>query len=63
MKKWAAQVDTQRRVHREMAAAAFSTRTSQTSNSEFLYVKGQDVSDIYAQEDFEDGDGDNLSTM
>jgi cell division control protein 24 len=61
MKKWAAQVDTQRRVWRDHARASNSTTHSKPSGSDvqFNYMRDQVLENPY-QEDDDDGDEDDI---
>ena len=58
MKKWAAQVDTQRRIWRDHARASNQTRMTSTSATEFTYMKDQgSMVNPYAEDDDDDDEG------
>ena len=60
MKKWAAQVDAQRRVWRDAARASNQTRQTSTSATEFTYMQNQGslVNPYQEEDDGDDGDYD-----
>lgn len=58
MKKWATQVDTQRRVWKEAARSSASTTTSKPSDTQFAYMQGQVLENPYQEEDDDDGEED-----
>ena len=49
MKKWAAQVDAQRRVWKDHARTSASTTTSKPSDMNFTYMAGLNVENPYAR--------------
>ncbi|KAF2024830.1 hypothetical protein EK21DRAFT_77845 [Setomelanomma holmii] len=58
MKKWATQVDTQRRVWKDHARSSASTTHSKPSDTQFAYMQGQVLENPYAEADDDDGDDD-----
>lgn len=58
MKKWAAQVDTQRRVWKDQARSSASTSNSKPSDTNFTYMAGLNVENPYAQQEEDDDDDD-----
>ncbi|PVH94321.1 hypothetical protein DM02DRAFT_633807 [Periconia macrospinosa] len=62
MKKWATQVDTQRRVWKENARASAGTTQSKPSDTQFTYMRDQALENPY-QEDDDDDDGDDVDTV
>ncbi|PSN60934.1 hypothetical protein BS50DRAFT_604295 [Corynespora cassiicola Philippines] len=58
MKKWATQVDTQRRIWRDHARTSSSTSQSQPSNTQFNYMRDQVLENPYREDDDDDGDED-----
>ncbi|CAO2655802.1 Nn.00g046050.m01.CDS01 [Neocucurbitaria sp. VM-36] len=58
MKKWATQVDTQRRVWKDHARSSASTTTSKPSDTQFAYMRDQVLENPYQEEDDEDGEDD-----
>ncbi|KAF3051711.1 hypothetical protein E8E11_003394 [Didymella keratinophila] len=56
MKKWAAQVDAQRRVWKDQARASASTTASKPSDTNFTYMAGLNVENPYAEQDDDDDD-------
>lgn len=58
MKKWAAQVDTQRRAWKDHARSSASTTTSKPSDTQFAYLQNQVLENPYHDEDDDDGDED-----
>ncbi|KAL1604200.1 Guanine nucleotide exchange factor for Cdc42p [Nothophoma quercina] len=58
MKKWAAQVDAQRRVWKDQVRSSASTTTSKPSDTNFTYMAGLNVENPYAQEEEDDDDDD-----
>jgi cell division control protein 24 len=58
MKKWAMQVDTQRRVWREAARSSASTTASRPSDTQFAYMRDQVLENPYAENDDDDMDED-----
>ncbi|CAI6324548.1 unnamed protein product [Periconia digitata] len=62
MKKWAMQVDTQRRVWKESARASANAAQSKPSDTQFTYMRDQALENPY-QEDDDDDDGDDIDTV
>lgn len=58
MKKWATQVDTQRRHFRDHARTSASTTASRPSDTQFAYMRDQVLENPYQEDDDEDGDDD-----
>ncbi|UPX15446.1 Guanine nucleotide exchange factor for Cdc42p, variant 2 [Ascochyta rabiei] len=58
MKKWAAQVDAQRRVWKDQARSSASTVNAKPSDTNFTYMAGLNVENPYAQQEEEDDDDD-----
>ncbi|KAI4622461.1 uncharacterized protein J4E87_006403 [Alternaria ethzedia] len=58
MKKWAMQVDTQRRVWKDQARTSASTTASKPSDTQFAYMRDQVLENPYQEDDDEDGDED-----
>ncbi|KAF3037812.1 hypothetical protein E8E12_006491 [Didymella heteroderae] len=56
MKKWAAQVDAQRRVWKDQARSSASTSASKPSDTNFTYMAGLNVENPYAEQDDDDDD-------
>lgn len=56
MKKWAAQVDTQRRVFKDQARSSASTTASKPSDTNFTYMAGINVENPYAEQEDDDDD-------
>lgn len=56
MKKWAAQVDAQRRVWKDQARSSASTTASKPSDTNFTYMAGLNVENPYAEQDDDDDD-------
>ncbi|KAF2130536.1 hypothetical protein P153DRAFT_289133 [Dothidotthia symphoricarpi CBS 119687] len=54
MKKWAAQVDTQRRAWNESARSSVSTTAAKPSDTQFAYMQGQVLENPYQEDDDED---------
>ncbi|ORY14637.1 Pleckstrin homology domain-domain-containing protein [Clohesyomyces aquaticus] len=58
MKKWAMQVDTQRRMMKEYSRSSGATSRSQPSNTEFLSMQDHRLTNPYAEHDDDDEDED-----
>ncbi|KAF1977469.1 hypothetical protein BU23DRAFT_596379 [Bimuria novae-zelandiae CBS 107.79] len=58
MKKWATQVDTQRRTFRDQARTSASTSHSRPSDTQFTYMHDQQLENPYAEHDDDDDDED-----
>lgn len=58
MKKWATQVDTQRRVWKDQARSSASTTASKPSDTQFAYMRGQVLENPYQEDDDDEGDDD-----
>ncbi|OAL52403.1 hypothetical protein IQ07DRAFT_642100 [Pyrenochaeta sp. DS3sAY3a] len=58
MKKWATQVDTQRRVWKDHARSSASTSASKPSDTQFAYMRDQVLENPYQEEEDDDGDED-----
>ena len=58
MKKWAMQVDSQRRVWKDQARSSASTTTSKPSDTQFAYMRDQVLENPYREDDDDDGDDD-----
>ncbi|KAH7383369.1 Pleckstrin homology domain-containing protein [Pyrenochaeta sp. MPI-SDFR-AT-0127] len=58
MKKWATQVDTQRRVWKDHARSSASTTASKPSDTQFAYMRDQVLENPYQEDDDDDGDDD-----
>jgi len=58
MKKWAMQVDTQRRVWKDQARTSASTTASKPSDTQFAYMRDQVLENPYQEDDDDDGDED-----
>lgn len=58
MKKWATQVDTQRRVWKDQARSSASTTASKPSDTQFAYMRDQVLENPYQEDDEEDGEED-----
>lgn len=58
MKKWAMQVDSQRRVWKDHARASASTTNSKPSDTQFAFMQGKVLENPYAEKDEDDDDGD-----
>ena len=64
MKKWANQVDTQRRIWKDHARSSSSTKQSSASATEFTYMRDQVQLENPYREDDDDGDeNDDLDTV
>lgn len=61
MKKWAAQVDAQRRLNKEVTSTSSGSKSSGTSETEFTYFRGVQMENPYRTEDYDD-DYDSAST-
>ncbi|KAF1938795.1 hypothetical protein EJ02DRAFT_514266 [Clathrospora elynae] len=59
MKKWAMQVDTQRRVWKDQQRTSSSTTHSKPSDTQFAYMRDQVLENPYQEEDDDDGEEDN----
>ncbi|RYE93001.1 MAG: hypothetical protein EOO77_46065, partial [Oxalobacteraceae bacterium] len=62
MKKWALQVDMQRRHWKDHARSSASTTASKPSDTQFAYMRDQVLENPY-QEDDDDDDGDDVDTV
>jgi len=62
MKKWAMQVDTQRRVWKDQARSSSSTTASKPSDTQFNYMRDQVLENPYREEEDED-DGEDVDTV
>jgi len=64
MKKWATQVDMQRRVWKDHARSSASTTTSKPSDTQFAYMRDQVLENPYREDDDDDGeeDGDTVAS-
>ncbi|KAF2853327.1 hypothetical protein T440DRAFT_516029 [Plenodomus tracheiphilus IPT5] len=58
MKKWATQVDTQRRVWKDQARSSASTTASKPSDTQFAYMRDQVLENPYQEDDEDDIDED-----
>lgn len=58
MKKWAMQVDAQRRAFRDQARSSASTSQSRPSDTQFTYMHDQQLENPYAENDDDDDDED-----
>lgn len=58
MKKWAMQVDTQRRVWKDQARSSASTTASKPSDTQFAYMRDQVLENPYQEEEEDDADED-----
>ena len=58
MKKWATQVDSQRRVWKDQARSSASTTASKPSDTQFAYMRDQVLENPYQEEEEEDGEED-----
>ncbi|KAL7770205.1 hypothetical protein CFE70_000138 [Pyrenophora teres f. teres 0-1] len=58
MKKWAMQVDTQRRVWKDQARTSASTTASKPSDTQFAYMRDQVLENPYQEDDDDDVDED-----
>ena len=56
MKKWATQVDTQRRIWKDQARSSASTTASKPSDTQFAYMRDQVLENPYQEEDEDEGD-------
>ena len=56
MKKWAMQVDTQRRMWKDQARTSASTTASRPSDTQFAYMRDQVLENPYQEEDEEDAE-------
>ncbi|KAF1984226.1 hypothetical protein K402DRAFT_413984 [Aulographum hederae CBS 113979] len=65
MKKWAAQVDTQRRLCRDQARISNNTRQTSTSATEFTYLRDQrePMDNPYQEEDLDEDDEDSNTVV
>ncbi|KAF2642561.1 hypothetical protein P280DRAFT_488853 [Massarina eburnea CBS 473.64] len=62
MKKWATQVDTQRRAWKDNARSSSSTAQSKPSDTQFTYMRDQALENPYAEEE-EDDEGEDVDTV
>lgn len=62
MKKWATQVDTQRRVWKDHARTSASTTHSKPSDTQFHYMRDQTLENPYREDD-DDDDGEDVDTV
>jgi cell division control protein 24 len=58
MKKWAMQVDTQRRAWKDQLRTSASTTASKPSDTQFAYMRDQVLENPYQEDDDDDGDDD-----
>jgi cell division control protein 24 len=58
MKKWATQVDMQRRVWKDQARSSASTTASKPSDTQFAYMRDQALENPYLQDEDDDGEED-----
>lgn len=58
MKKWATQVDTQRRIWKDQARSSASTTASRPSDTQFAYMRDQVLENPYREDDDDDGEED-----
>ncbi|EMD68108.1 hypothetical protein COCSADRAFT_167374 [Bipolaris sorokiniana ND90Pr] len=58
MKKWALQVDTQRRIWKDQARTSASTTHSKPSDTQFAYMRDQVLENPYQEDDDDEGDDD-----
>ncbi|USP81603.1 hypothetical protein yc1106_08877 [Curvularia clavata] len=58
MKKWAMQVDTQRRIWKDQARTSASTTHSKPSDTQFNYMRDQVLENPYQEDDDDEGDDD-----
>ncbi|KAL6158754.1 Guanine nucleotide exchange factor for Cdc42p [Exserohilum turcicum] len=58
MKKWAMQVDTQRRIWKDQARTSASTTHSKPSDTQFAYMRDQVLENPYQEDDDDEGDED-----
>lgn len=58
MKKWATQVDTQRRAFRDSARTSANTTQSRPSDTQFTYMHDQQLENPYAEQEDDDDDED-----
>lgn len=58
MKKWALQVDSQRRVWKDNARSSASTTASKPSDTQFAYMRDQVLENPYREDDDDDGEED-----
>jgi cell division control protein 24 len=58
MKKWAMQVDAQRRVFKDAARTSASTTASKPSDTQFAYMRDQVLENPYREDDDDDGEED-----
>ncbi|KAF2116371.1 Pleckstrin homology domain-containing protein [Lophiotrema nucula] len=62
MKKWATQVDTQRRVWKDHTRSSNSTTASRPSDTQFNYMRDQVLENPYREDD-DDGDDEDIDTV
>ncbi|KAF2866971.1 Pleckstrin homology domain-containing protein [Massariosphaeria phaeospora] len=62
MKKWATQVDTQRRVWKDHARASNGTTASKPSDTQFNYMRDQVLENPYREDD-DDGEDEDVDTV
>lgn len=62
MKKWAAQIDTQRRIWMDHARTSNSTVRSKPSDTQFNYMRDQVLENPYREDD-DDGDDEDVDTV
>lgn len=63
MKKWATQVDMQRRVWKDHARSSASTSASRPSDTQFAYMRDQVLENPYQEDDDDDGDDDDVDVV
>ncbi|KAF2274731.1 uncharacterized protein EI97DRAFT_98052 [Westerdykella ornata] len=62
MKKWATQVDTQRRIWKDHARSSSSTTQSKPSDTQFIALQGEVLENPYREDD-DDGDDEDIDTV
>jgi cell division control protein 24 len=62
MKKWAMQVDTQRRVWKDQARISNNSAAAKPSDTQFNYMRDQVLENPYREEEDED-DGEDIDTV
>lgn len=63
MKKWAAQVDAQRRIWKDHARSSSSTSHSKPSNTQFNYMQEVQLENPYQEDEDDDDDNDDIDTV
>ncbi|KAF2178292.1 hypothetical protein K469DRAFT_599713 [Zopfia rhizophila CBS 207.26] len=63
MKKWATQVDTQRRIWKDHARSSSSTKQNSTSDMQFTYMQNLALENHYREDDDDGEENDDLDTV